>query len=270
MPKKHIFFHYLLNSNNWPFLTLWANEFENDQTSPMKPLKIIVSIGLLLGLAGSLQAAVVVNGATTGNLTTNGFNTSPVFTTDVTTTESNQQSNRTLIQTFRVTSNFTMSGVVIEYQNTTAGYGNGTITLNLLSVGNTTLTPQTDANLGNGSVLKSWTFTSNATTRTAAGFTSSSSATSLMQWTFTGSDTFDLTTTASPGGYALQFTSAGFDNAFAWQRRTADGYAPGAAYFTTTAASTGDFALAVIPEPSTWALLAAGLTTVMVLRRRRT
>jgi autotransporter-associated beta strand protein len=33
--------------------------------------------------------------------------------------------------------------------------------------------------------------------------------------------------------------------------------------------STGDLGLSVIPEPSTWALLAFSLTTVLVLRRRR-
>jgi hypothetical protein len=35
-----------------------------------------------------------------------------------------------------------------------------------------------------------------------------------------------------------------------------------------TAIATGD--LTVVPEPATWGLLAFSLTTVMVLRRRRT
>jgi len=238
----------------------------------MKLFKVIASIGLLLGLAGGLQAAIIVNGGTTGNLTANGFDTSPVFTTDGN-NERNQTAARTLIQTFQVTSNFKMTGVVIEYQNidTGGGYGNGTITLNLLSVGNTTLSPQTLANLGSGAVLKSWTFASDATTRAAAGFTSSTSVTSLMQWTFTGSDTFDLTTTTGSAGYALQFTSTVPSDfqAFAWQRTTTNSYVSGAAYETTTSASIGDFALAVIPEPATWGLLAFSLTTMMVLRRRR-
>lgn len=37
----------------------------------------------------------------------------------------------------------------------------------------------------------------------------------------------------------------------------------------TFAYSTGDLSLAVVPEPSTWALLALGMTSLMVVRRRR-
>ena len=39
--------------------------------------------------------------------------------------------------------------------------------------------------------------------------------------------------------------------------------------FTSGALATGGQGFTTVPEPSTWLLLAAGLTVVMVLRRRR-
>ena len=72
--------------------------------------------------------------------------------------------------------------------------------------------------------------------------------------------------TVSNGTYTLIGSSSNFSNISNWGlANKATGLAGGKeAYFQA-----GSLQLVVIPEPTTWALLGVGLTTMVVFRRRR-
>jgi hypothetical protein len=234
-------------------------------TSSMKISTSILTVtaGLLL----SSHAAVTVNGSTAGTLVSNGLTTAAVYTTTTDGfNERNVHGNRLNTQTFQVASTFTLDAVYLEYQAPGGGtYADGDFTLSIYNVADVNA-----ATLTLGSSVVSATFTSNATTRAAAGFTTSDSATSLLKFDFTGIDEVPLAATSGTAGYALQFTTTtGSGVVFNWQRSGNDLYPGGSSYETGSINSGLDYALALtaIPEPSAMALF--GFSGVALLARRR-
>lgn len=227
----------------------------------------ILTAALLLSSAGALHAGMTVDGSVAGTLVDNGFNTSAAVFTTIGDgfNERNVRNDRANTQTFQVGSTFTLDAIYIEYQS--GGYSDGDVTLSIYNVADVNA-----STLSLGSLVVSGTFTSNSTTRAAAGFTSSTSATSLLAFDFTGSDEVSIGATAGTAGYALQFTTTAGSNAvFAWQR--GGGYAGGSSYEAGSINSGLDYAVAftavAIPEPSSAAALAGALAVGVALTQRR-
>jgi hypothetical protein len=234
---------------------------------------LAVAAGVLLSSVGGLHAGMTVNGSATGDLITNslGINFSLPANSSVYTTigdgfnERNVRNDRANTQTFQVGSTFTLDAVYLEYQSP-GSYADGDIILSIYNVADTNA-----ATLTLGSLVVSGTFTSNATTRTAAGFTSSTGATSLLKFDFTGADQVSLAATSGTAGYALQFTTTtGTNPVFTWER--GGGYAGGSSYESGAINSGLDYAVAItaVPEPHEYAIAITALLGVAIFIRRRT
>lgn len=235
------------------------------------PTSILTLIaGLLLCSAGGLQAAVIVTGSTTGTLFSNGLTTAAVYTTSAGNNnfnERNVRNDRQNTQTFQVGTTFTLDAVYLEYEN--GGYNDGDITLGIYNVADVTA-----GTLSLGSLMVSGTFTSNATTRAAAGFTSSGDITSLLKFDFTDIDEVSLAATSGTAGYALQIaTTTGANPVFAWQRAGGDLYSGGSSYEAGGINAGLDYAMAItaaaVPEPSRMLLLGLSLFGMLTIRRRK-
>lgn len=239
----------------------------------MKVSTSILTTCLLLSSAAGLHAAMLVDGSVAGTLVDNGFNTSAAVYTSTSDNfnERNVHGARFNTQTFQVGSAFTLDAVYIEYQAPGSGYSDGDFTLTIYNVADVTA-----SSLTLGSPVVSGTFTSNSTTRASAGFTSSSSVTSLLEFDFTGSDEVSIAATSGTAGYAIQFTTnTGTNPVFNWQRsgQSGDAYAGGSSYETGSINSGLDYAVAftavAIPEPSSAAALAGALAVGVAMTKRR-
>ena len=174
------------------------------------PTPILTLIaGLSLCSAGGLQAAVIVTGSITGTLPSNSLGidfsnpaNSSVFTTTTDDfNERNVRNDRLNTQTFQVGTMFTLDAIYLEYQSP-GTYADGDITLSIYNVADVNA-----ATLSLGSSVVSGTFTSNATTRATAGFTSAGDITSLLKFDFTDTDEVSIGATSGTAGYALQITT---------------------------------------------------------------
>ncbi|MBE2285591.1 MAG: PEP-CTERM sorting domain-containing protein [Prosthecobacter sp.] len=250
------------------------------RTRREQPMNIPTSIltltaGLLLFSAGGLQAAVIVTGSTTGTLPSNSLGidfSNPANSAVYTTTtdnfnERNVRSPRDNTQTFQVASTFTLDALYLEYQSGNP-YADGTIVLSIYNVADVNA-----STLTLGTSVVTGTFTSDAISRAAAGFTSSADITSLLKFDFTGSDEVTLAATSGTAGYALQITSSATSNGvFAWQRSGGDLYAGGSSYEAGGINSGLDYAFAMtaaVPEPSRTVLLGLSLFGMLTTRRRK-
>ena len=211
----------------------------------MKVSSSILTAALLLFFVGGLHAGMVVSGSAAGTLISNSLgidfsrpaNASVYTTTGDNFNERNVRNDRLNTQTFQVGTTFTLDAVYLEYQS--GGYSDGDVTLSIYNVADVNA-----STLTLGSLVVSGTFTSNATTRAAAGFTSSTTANSLLKFDFTGSDEVSLAATDGTAGYALQIsTTTGANPVFAWQR--AGAYAGGSSYESAAINSGLDYAMAI-------------------------
>jgi hypothetical protein len=216
---------------------------------------------------------VTVDGSATGTLLSNSLLTDFSTTAMVYTTtgdgfnERNVHGARFNTQTFQVGTTFTLDAIYLEYQAPGGGvYADGDFTLSIYNVADVSA-----STLSLGSLVVSGTFTSDATTRAAAGFTTSDSSTSLLKFDFTGTDEVSLAATSGTAGYAIQFTTTtGTSPVFTGQRYGfSDSYAGGSSYETGAINAGLDYALAItaVPEPSAMALM--GFAGVALLARRR-
>jgi hypothetical protein len=219
---------------------------------------------------------MLVDGSTTGTLLSNSLGidfslpaNSNVYTVSPATSfdERNVRDDRQNTQTFQVGTTFTLDSIYLEYQSP-GTYADGDIILSIYNVDDVNA-----ATLTLGSLVVSGTFTSDATTRAAAGFTSDGGATSLLQFTFTGADQVSIPATSGTAGYAIQFTTtAGTNPVFTWERAGGDLYAGGSSYESGTINTGLDYSLAfaaAVPEPGTVALVTVGLFGALCITRRR-
>lgn len=248
----------------------------------MKISAALLTAGLLLSSVGGLHAGMLVDGSATGSLTANSLSidfsqpaNAAVFTTVGNSADGSYERNvkpeRLLTQTFQVGSTFTLNSVYLEYESP-GTYQDGNITLSIYNVADVNATTLTL-----GSLLVSGTFSSTSASRTAAGFTSSSSyPNSLLDFSFTGLDQVTLAATTGSAGYAVQISSDAPTGTtlFTWERN-GNNYAGGNSYDTGAIASVfgspTDFAMAItaVPEPSTMALAGmGGLAMLFALRRQ--
>lgn len=170
-------------------------------------------------------------------------------------------------QTFQVANTFKLDKLSIRYNQARVGES---LTLAIYQVADVN-------NLGTltlgATVLAPLEFTipANATTGSAA---------TILSFDLTDSDEVMLPATTGTAGYAVQIVNSDFatDTAadFFWYRTTTNAYSGGIAYDGTTPANsnaaignTRDFSLALVPEPSSLAMVAAA-AGLLLGRRRRT